>query len=191
MGFRRKDRLVQQIARGVTTTARPLSPAIVLDADEAPVPVLRGPCEWGTLYVTAGLSKRQASDTPAEVLLVTPPGWPALLPLDGPLSWPVAALHLVAALVDGGTALTPGQTLVHDGYTPLGEDTRYCGALLHTPRLLPDDTWTVKAGGRRVGFLALYPLLEDELQLRERDGSFALYDHLDAVDATEVLSRRD
>src|SRR5689334_22930314 len=111
MGFRRKDRLVRQIARGVTGTSRPLAPAIVLNGVCTETQVLEGPCRWGDLYVTAGLSERQDADAPCEVLLVAPPGWPRVLPLEGPLSWPVHALQLVAALVDRGVVLTPGQTL--------------------------------------------------------------------------------
>lgn len=160
-----------------------------------------GPDRPWTALVTSGMSDRPMrlprelrGEVPAyaELMVLLPPDWPLDIASweDERHYWPVRMLKVLARLPhEYDTWLGMWHSVPNgDPPAPFAEDTAFCAVLLAPPVTLPDEFRTLHTeDGRQVGLLAMVPLLADELDLKLREGTDALIDHLDRAGVTELL----
>jgi Suppressor of fused protein (SUFU) len=150
---------------------------------------------WTTL-VTSGMSERgmhapDAERTRAELVMALPPTWPLEHDelADDRVYWPFRLLQSLAAFPHQyKTWLWHGHTIPHgDPPEPYAPDTGMCCAILLPPLLVGTGFDVLDVGERRVRFLGVYPLYEEEMRLKLESGFEALIDRFDAAGVTELL----
>jgi hypothetical protein len=134
----------------------------------------------------------------AEVCLCLPRDWPLSLTDFGwrkpEYSWPIAILQQTARYVHRHkTWFVPGHTvgdLEHPA--PIDAAGRFTGLLLLNPRTFPEgvDRVTTEEDGRTIYFLAVIPLLLQELEFAQKLGSDTLEERLNDAGVTELLDPR-
>ena len=170
----------------------------VVHVDVLPVaPTEARPC-W--TLVTCGMAERPMT-TPegaeefrfAELMIALPPEWPG--PGDPAFEdeqhyWPVRLLKDLAKLPHQfGTWLWSEHTVPNgDPPEPYAEGTGLCCAMLLPPLNVPDGFRILERPGTGdVHFLAVVPLHRDEMELKLRKGSDALFDPFQRAGVTELL----
>jgi hypothetical protein len=134
----------------------------------------------------------------AEVCLCLPGDWPLSLTDFGwrkpEYFWPIAILQQTARYVHRHkTWFASGHTvgdLEHPA--PIHAAGRFTGIMLLNPRTLPEgvDRVTTEEDGRNIHFLAVIPLLLQELEFAQKLGSDALEKSLNDAGVTELLDPR-
>jgi hypothetical protein len=142
------------------------------------------------MHVPRGLSKLAL----AEVCMCLPKDWPInqedMRWATPEYFWPIKVLKQVA--------LYPHlhETWVSEGHTigsierpePLDPAERFVGLILLEPMTFPKGANQVLAdGGRQIRYLAIVPLLKEELAFKIENGSRALADQLNAARVNELL----
>jgi hypothetical protein len=154
--------------------------------------------DWHTL-VTSGMAERamtmpegleEARHT--ELAIALPPGWPLSDDAfeDERNYWPVRLLKVLARLPhDYDTFLWLGHTVPNgDPPEPYAEGTDFCCALIGPLVEAPAGfTELPLEDGRVVRFYGVYPLYEDEMDLKLRRGEGKLVDLLVRDGVTELL----
>jgi hypothetical protein len=147
---------------------------------------------------TAGMSSRamRVPDTGkshrfAELVLFLPAEWPVLaMDEDSACTWPLQELTYLARLPHThGTWLSAAHTVTNgEPPEPYAPGVGFCGAVLARPRMLPEGFGAMQTpDGRRVPFLSVIPLYDDELALVRRRGQGELLARLRANEVSEVL----
>jgi len=150
---------------------------------------------WVTL-VTSGMSERPMT-TPqgigpeysrAELTMALPPDWP-IHSKEERHYWPFRILQDIATLPHKYDSwVWIDHTIPNDDPPkPYAEDTGFCCALLGVPVLAGPDFAQMTDGEHTVTFIAVYPLYEDETNLKLNEGADALTERLDAAEVTELL----
>lgn len=144
--------------------------------------------------VTSGLAQRPMTQPPdvtgcayAELVAFLPPDWPGL---DGdepegerhPFHdeanyWPIRWLKILARFPhDYQTWIWADHTIPNgDPAAPFAPGTRLCGIMLAFCHLLPPEFSTLQVGDRKIFFLALQALHEDEMRYKLEHGAEALH----------------
>jgi hypothetical protein len=150
---------------------------------------------WVTL-VTSGMSERPMT-TPddigpqysrAELTMSLPPDWP-IQSKEERHYWPFRILQDIATLPHKYDSwLWLGHTIPNDDPPkPYADDTGFCCALLGVPALADPDFVQMTHGDHTVTFMAVYPLYEDETNLKLNEGAKALTERLKAAGVTDLL----
>ena len=100
----------------------------------------------------------------AELLINLPPDWNLTKEAfdDDKWFWPIRILKSTARypLRERDTWLGWGHTLGDDDGVPFSDGTKLCGALLLSPGVFGEDSYTCRLAGRRRGeFLSAHPAL--------------------------------
>jgi hypothetical protein len=154
-------------------------------------------CPWYTL-LTSGMSdvpmpvpRAMKNATLAEVCLCLPKEWP-ISQVDMKWAtpeffWPIRVLKEIARYPHlSDTWLSYGHTVSRP--EPLDPASRFARLVLMKPLTFPEGADQVKADdGRTIRYLALIPLLQDELAFKLECGTDALKNELKAAKVTEML----
>jgi hypothetical protein len=131
----------------------------------------------------------------AEVCLCLPKEWPIGQKDMGwatpEFFWPIKSLKSVARYPHlHKTWLSPGHTIGSIQHPdPLDPAGRFAGLILLDPLTFPEGAEQVNtAEGRGIRYLAVIPLLDDELALKLERGAEALDNLLKAAEVTELLN---
>ncbi len=123
-----------------------------------------------------------------ELTMALPPEWP-IRDRDLRHHWPFQLLQFIGTLPHEYDSwiwlchtMTNGPTAA-----PFSEDTEMCGALLWYPEQAGPDFSSMPHGDHTVFFLGVYPLYQDEMDLKLAHGAEALTDRLEAAEVTELL----
>ena len=150
---------------------------------------------WHTL-VTSGMSARPMTPPDdvgpecsyLELTMALPPEWP-IRDRDLRHHWPFQLLQFMGTLPHEYDSwmwlchtMTNGPTAA-----PFAENTEMCGALLWYPEQAGPDFSSMPHGDHTVFFLGVYPLYQDEMDLKLAHGAEALTDRLEAAEVTELL----
>lgn len=151
------------------------------------------PC-W--TLVTTGMSERamrapEPELSRAELVMILPPDWPVeQAKMDDERNyWPFRLLQQLAVLPhEYDTWLWFGHT-VPNGDPPeeYADGAGFCGAVLLPLALCPEEFDQLVVGDHTVTFLGVYPIYEDEMQLKLDDGVDALADRFEAARVSEAL----
>lgn len=111
----------------------------------------------------------------AELLINLPPDWNLTKEAfdDDKWFWPIRILKSTARypLRDRDTWLGWGHTLGDDDGVPFSDDTKLCGALLLSPGVFGEDSYTCRlADGDEVNFYQLIPLYKEEIDFKREHG---------------------
>ncbi len=144
------------------------------------------------MHVPAGLEDLAL----AEVCLCLPGDWPLSLTDFGwrkpEYFWPLFILRQTARYPHRHkTWLSLGHTIGDvERPAPIDAAGRFTGIMLLNPRTFPEGTEkvTTEEDGRTIHFLAVIPLLPQELQFAQKLGSDALEERLDAAGVTDLLN---
>jgi hypothetical protein len=104
--------------------------------------------------------------------------------------WPVRQLKTLARFPHKyDTWLGEGHTVTNDDPPqPFAPSTRLCGAILLAPQHVPEAFHSLAlADGRRVRFLAVVPVHDDEMALKTRSGTAALLERFAKRGVTDVI----
>lgn len=128
----------------------------------------------------------------AELLIALPSEWPLSQEAfeDERHYWPIRWLKTLARLPhEYGTWLGFGHTVPHgDPVEPFAPNTEMCCWLIGTPMLTPEAFDELRVSDdKTIHFLAIYPLYEEEMQLKLDHGFDALAERLEAAGVTELL----
>ncbi len=159
--------------------------------------------------ITSGLSSRPmnlpagAPDSMryAELMIALPPDWPGLLPdgtFDGEAMkdeanwWPFRWLKQVARMPhEYNTFIGPGHTIPNgDPAEPFAPGTELCCMLVLIPLLAPKSRTLLINDDITINFYALWPLYQQEMELKLKQGMDALIDKMDGIGATELIDIR-
>jgi Suppressor of fused protein (SUFU) len=142
------------------------------------------------MHVPRGLAKLAL----AEVCLCLSKDWPIdqkdMRWATPEFFWPIRVLKQVARYPHlHETWLTEGHTIGRlERPEPLDPAGRFVGLILLEPMTFPKGAGQVLAhSGREIRYLALVPLLKEELAFKMENGSRALADQLKAARVTELL----
>jgi suppressor of fused protein SUFU len=131
----------------------------------------------------------------AEVCICLPGAWPLAIDdfrwREPKFFWPIAVLknaakypHIHQTWFSWGH--TVGRT---ERPEPLDSETEFTGIMLLKPATFPEGADQVETeDGRTIRYLALIPLLENEMNFRQEFGSDALEDKLIEAEVTELLN---
>jgi hypothetical protein len=131
----------------------------------------------------------------AEVCICLPGAWPLAIDdfrwREPKFFWPIAVLknaakypHIHQTWFSWGH--TVGRT---ERPEPLDSATEFTGIMLLKPATFPEGADQVETeDGRTIRYLALIPLLENEMNFRQEFGSDALEDKLIEAEVTELLN---
>lgn len=173
----------------VPTEAGPLTLLHVPPTPEVPFHVL----------VTAGASAaemavpEEAEDVGrhAELMLLLPFDWPVERGLEGAhTAWPLRVLASIAAFPAAYEAwLAPGHSLPNgDPPGPFVPDLDFCGVVIAPPMSLPPQARRfARPDGVQVELLAVLPVFERELELKQEQGAAELLRRFDAAGVNELL----
>ena len=133
----------------------------------------------------------------AELTIALPEEWPMSQDAfeDERVYWPIRLLKGLARLPhEYSTFLWYGHT-VPNGTPPAryADNTNLCCAMIVPPLIAPARFHELDLDdGRRVRFLGVLPIYRDEMRVKLKKGSDALYDLFDAYDVTDLVdpSRR-
>lgn len=158
--------------------------------------------------VTSGMSEAPMT-TPegaeefrfAELLICLPATWKLGLGepnlKKGPLHdernfWPIRLLKSAARMPhEYDTWLSYGHTLSHtETNDPYAPDTQMNAAILLPPITAPFDFWKLETPVRTTHFWSLYPLYQEELDLKMKRGSEALLEKFEKHGVTDLLDPR-
>jgi len=172
-----------------------ISPTVHLD-----VHWIRPSQEFGVnRLVTCGMAERPMSvpegfaESPyAEVTIALPPNWPLSQKAfqDERNYWPVRLLKGLGRLPhDYSTFLWYGHTVPNgDPPKPYAAGTGLCCALISGPLSAPKSFNALELDdGRKVRFLSVVPIYEDEMRLKLERGINALYDLFDQNNVSDVI----
>lgn len=169
-----------------------LSPHVHVDIHIV-APTEARPC---TTLVTSGMSERPMNApspelSRAELVLVLPPDWPLEQDqMDDERNWwPFRLLQQLAVLPhEYDTWLWWGHTIPNgDPPAPYADGAGFCGAVLFPPVLCDDAFTQLQVGDHTVSFLGVYPLYEDEMQLKLDQGADELADRFEAAHVSEDI----
>jgi hypothetical protein len=159
------------------------------------IPPAGGRDHW--VLFTTGMSDRPmtvprpALPHYAELMVSLPSAWRVQEPAmkDERWYWPVRWLKLLARFPhEYETWLGMGHTVPNgDPPQPFDVSTKLCGMLLLPPLQLPPQDCTVKAPGKEITILALFPLYAAEMSLKLNKGTDALLDAFDRAGVTEIV----
>ena len=131
----------------------------------------------------------------AEVCLCLPKEWPLAMDDFGwrepRYFWPIAILQQAARYPHiNQTWFSWGHTVGSvERPEPLHVETRFTGLLLANPATFPEGADTVETkDGRAIHYLALIPLLEQEMKFKQKFDSATLLQKLKESDVTELLN---
>jgi hypothetical protein len=131
----------------------------------------------------------------AEVCLCLPKEWPLTMDDFGwrepKYFWPIATLKQAAKYAHiNQTWFSRGHTVGSvERPEPLHAETLFTGLMLVNPATFPDRADTVETkDGRTIHYLALIPLLEQEMKFKQKFDSDALEEKLKEADVTELLN---
>jgi len=131
----------------------------------------------------------------AEVCLCLPKEWPLAMDDFGwrepRYFWPIAILQQAARYPHiNQTWFSWGHTVGSvERPEPLHVETRFTGLILSTPATFPEGADTVETkDGRAIHYLALIPLLEQEMKFKQKFDSDTLVEKLKEADVTELLN---
>ena len=149
--------------------------------------------------VTSGMSDRPMHPPPdaeefsyAELMICLPPDWPLSRQdlQDENNYWPVRWLKQLARFPhEYQTWLFEGHSIPNgDPPQAFADNTRFCGWLLFLPVLAPQDFLELKISDQKtIRFFAIYPLFEEEMQLKLAEGMDALINRFAEHGVTEVV----
>ena len=150
--------------------------------------------------VTSGMSEK-AMPVPegaldgrfAELMICLPSDWPLTLKAwrDETNYWPIRLLKQLARYPhENETWLYNGHSVDRsDPPEPFAENTRMTSVVLLRPRLIPAESQIIHAGkNKHIRLWALYPLYQEERDLKVRDGSDRLEELFDRRGVTELLN---
>jgi len=133
----------------------------------------------------------------AEVCLCLPKEWPLAMDDFGwrepRYFWPVAILQQVARYPHiNQTWFSWGHTVGSvERPEPLRVETRFTGLMLVNPATFPEGADTVETkDGRAMHYLALIPLLEQEMKFKQKFDSDTLEEKLKEAGVTELLNSK-
>lgn len=128
----------------------------------------------------------------AELLMCLPATWQlsesALQ--DPTFDWPLHWLKTLARLPhEYDTWLGVGHTVPNgDPAVPFAPNTKLCCAMAATPVLFSDAFTELEVRpGKRIEFLSLLPLYQEEVEFKLKHGGAALFERLEAAQVTELL----
>jgi hypothetical protein len=132
----------------------------------------------------------------AEVCLCLPGNWPLSLTDFGwrkpEYFWPIALLRQTARYVHRHkTWFALGHTVGDIEHpAPIDAAEHFTGIILLNPRTFPEgaDRVTTEEDGRTIHFLAVIPLLPQEMQFAQKVGSDALEESFSEAGVTELLN---
>jgi hypothetical protein len=131
----------------------------------------------------------------AEVCLCLPKEWPLAMDDFGwrepRYFWPIAILQQAARYPHiNQTWFSWGHTVGSvERPEPLYVETRFTGLMLLNPATFPEGADTVETeDGRAIHYLALIPLLEQEMKFKQKFDSGTLEEKLKEADVTELLN---
>jgi hypothetical protein len=131
----------------------------------------------------------------AEVCLCLPKEWPLAMDDFGwrepRYFWPIAILQQAARYPHiNQTWFSWGHTVGSvERPEPLHVETRFTGLMLLNPATFPEGADTVETeDGRAIHYLALIPLLEQEMKFKQKFDSGTLEEKLKEADVTELLN---
>jgi hypothetical protein len=131
----------------------------------------------------------------AEVCLCLPKEWPLAMDDFGwrepRYFWPIAILQQAARYPHiNQTWFSWGHTVGSvERPEPLHVETRFTGLVLANPATFPEGADTVETkDGRAIHYLALIPLLEQEMKFKQKFDSATLQQKLKEADVTELLN---
>jgi len=131
----------------------------------------------------------------AEVCLCLPKEWPLAMDDFGwrepGYFWPIAILQQAARYPHiNQTWFSWGHTVGSvERPEPLHVETRFTGLMLANPATFPEGADTVETkDGRAIHYLALIPLLEQEMKFKQKFDSDTLVEKLKEADVTELLN---
>jgi hypothetical protein len=151
--------------------------------------------------VTSGMSDRpmtvpEGSDECgyAELLVALPEGWPVDHAgfHDERNYWPFRQLKQAARFPHiHQTWFWYGHTFANgdppEAYAP---DVSFCASILSIPALCDQAAWQLEISPeKRIQFFSLIPIYEEELRFAWSNGSDALFERLDGIDITELISQ--
>jgi Suppressor of fused protein (SUFU) len=141
------------------------------------------------MHVPAGLNDLAL----AEVCLCLPGDWPLSTTDFGwrkpEYFWPIALLQQTARYVHREkTWFSRGHTVEHSA--PVNSAGRFTGIMLLIPQTFLEglNRVTTEEDGRTIHFLAVVPLLPQEMQFAQEQGSDALEERLNDAGVTELLN---
>lgn len=153
------------------------------------------------LLLTSGMSDRPMTAPEgaeefgyAELLLALPAEWPVDHASfeDERDYWPIRQLKQAARFPHvHRTWLWYGHTFANgDPLDTYADDVAFCASILSVPVLCEKAAWKLEISPeKRIQFLSLIPIYEEELRFAWENGSDALLDRLDTVDSTELISK--
>ena len=131
----------------------------------------------------------------AEVCLCLPKEWPLAMDDFGwrepRYFWPIAILQQAARYPHiNQTWFSWGHTVGSvERPEPLHVETRFTGLMLANPATFPEGADTVETkDGRAIHYLALIPLLDQEMKFKQKFDSDTLVEKLKEADVTELLN---
>jgi hypothetical protein len=144
----------------------------------------------------------------AELILCLPPDWPfittecaectengttphTILALQSDADyWPVGLLmDLACAPHEYKTFFMTGHTFAYGVNEKLTPEAQFTGALFVPPRTLTEKFVTlVVSRSKKITFLAVMPLYEEELECKRAEGLSALFPGMEAQNASEILN---
>ena len=186
------EHIEQHIGEPETVLHQLISMHVHVDIHVVP-PSDERPC---ITLVTTGMSER-AMNAPrpevsrAELVMILPPDWPLGQDAMGDERhyWPFRLLQQLAVLPhEYDTWLWHGHTVPNgDPPAPYADGAGFCGAVL-LPLALCDEAFDeLQVGEHTVTFLGVYPLYEDEMQLKLDQGAEELADRFEAARVSEAL----
>jgi hypothetical protein len=128
----------------------------------------------------------------AEVVALLPREWPLTQEAfnDERNYWPVRTLKFLARFPhEYGSWLGLDHTIPNgDPPAPYADNTAFCGVILTVPISLPREFFALELkDGRKIQFLAIAPLLEEEMELKLSKGTDALFDRFDKCGISDVI----
>jgi len=147
------------------------------------------------LLVTSGMSQRPMTTPPeasewrhAELVALLPPGWPLH---SAAHAWPVHMLRDLAHFPHRSkTWLGCGHTIADAEHPPrpYAPGTRLTSVFLHHSPMLPERFTSMQGpDGKKISFLTVVPLYEQELQVKLRYGTAALLARLAARGINDII----
>jgi hypothetical protein len=149
--------------------------------------------------VTSGMSERPMSVPPgleefqyAELVALLPPDWPLSQEefQDEANYWPVRWLKILARLPhEYDTWLSYGHTVPNgDPPEPFAEDTQLCCMMLAPPLLFGEKFHELKVNDEKtIRFWSVIPLYLEEMELKMKKGSEAVFERFDKFNIDEVI----
>jgi hypothetical protein len=128
----------------------------------------------------------------AELMISLPPDWPLRQEdfSDERNYWPIRLLKTLGRMPhEYDTWLGDAHTIPNgDPPEPYADNTRFCGAILAPPLMVPEGfRWLKVSPELEINFFALLPLYQEEMDLKLKRGAEALFDRFDKHRVTELV----